>query len=99
LYRQAGRFGDAVRVLNGDSTREGRAAQAEAREAGDDLVGAARLYEEAGKPDRAVLLFMQAGEFLEAARCLRAWMGDDAIEDPRLGSCLRQAGEYEQLVR
>ncbi|MBC6461160.1 Hsp70 family protein [Actinomadura sp. HBU206391] len=98
LYRRAELFGDADRVLKDEDTREGRAARADAREAGGDLVGAARLHQEAGRPDAATALFMRAGDFAAAAHCLSRWLGDDAIEDPRLAECLRRTGDLEELA-
>ncbi|GLY91610.1 Hsp70 family protein [Actinoallomurus iriomotensis] len=99
LYRRAERFGEADRVLRGEDTPEGRTARAEAREAGGDLVGAARLHQEDGRPDAATALFMRAGDFAAAAACLSEWLGEDAIEDPRLAECLRRTGDLEELAR
>ncbi|GAA4517770.1 hypothetical protein GCM10023191_090880 [Actinoallomurus oryzae] len=99
LYRRARRFGEADRVLRDEDTPESRAARAEAREAGGDLVGAARLHREDGRPDAATALFMRAGDFAAAAACLSEWLGEDAIEDPRLAECLRRTGDLEELAR
>ncbi len=102
LFRRAGQFGEADRVLQGDDTPEGRAWRAEARESGGDLLGAAWLYAEAGTPEnveKAVELFMRAREFAAGADCLLRWRGAEALEDPRLAECLRRAGRIEELVR
>jgi molecular chaperone DnaK len=99
LYRRNGRFGEADRVLKGEQTSDGLAARAGAREAGGDLVGAGRLYEEAGRPADALPLYERAGEPAAAARCLIQLRGDAAIEDPRLAGWLRTAGDLEELVR
>ena len=69
LFRQAGLFGEAVRVLLVDTTPEGLSSRAEASADGGDPAGAARLYEQAGQPEKAARLFEQAGEFTAAARC------------------------------
>jgi molecular chaperone DnaK len=98
MYRQAGRTGDAVRVLRGDDSPEGLVARAEACVAGDDLVGAALLYDQAGQPERAVVLFERAGDHGAAARALVRWRGDDALADPRLAGWLRRSGAVEELV-
>ena len=98
LYRQAGQFGDAVRVLEVDATPRGLISRAEARADGGDLTGAARLYEEAEQLDKAAQLFHQAGEFAAAARCLRGHLGDNAIEDPRLEEFLLRSGAIEELA-
>ena len=98
LFRAAGRFGDADRVLRADSSDEGVAARAGAREAGGDLVGAARLREQSGHPGAAADLYARAGEFAAAARCLVADRGDDAVDDPRLGDWLRRAGALDELA-
>jgi molecular chaperone DnaK len=99
LFRRAGRFGDADRVLQRDQTPEGLTDRARAREEGGDLIGAARLYEEAGQPDQAVGLLIRAGRFEAAAGGLLRWLGDAAIEDPRLADCLRRSGAHDELVR
>ncbi len=99
LFRDAGRHGDAVRVLRHDSTAAGLTARAEAAAAGGDLVGAARLRMAAGQPDEAVDLYQRAGEHAAAAETLRTWLGDDAIEDPRLADALCRAGDVDGLVR
>ncbi|WP_456320004.1 Hsp70 family protein [Phytohabitans suffuscus] len=99
LYHRSGQFGDADRVLRGDGTVEGLTARAIAREAGDDPTGAALLYEEAGRWEQAVDLFIRAGEFAAAARALVRWRADEAIEDPRYADCLRRTGDFEELVR
>ncbi|OLB67459.1 MAG: hypothetical protein AUI10_00025 [Actinobacteria bacterium 13_2_20CM_2_72_6] len=98
MYRQAGRTGDAVRVLRGDDSPEGLVARAEACLAGDDLVGAALLYDRAGQPERAVVLFERAGDHGAAARALVRWRGADALADPRLAGWLRRSGGVEELV-
>jgi molecular chaperone DnaK len=98
LYRQAERFGDAERVLRDEDSDEGRAARAEAREAGGDLVGAARLQQDAGSLEAAAELFMRAGDFTAAAACFSRWLGDAAIEDQRMIDCLRGAGDLEELA-
>lgn len=99
LYRSAGRFGEADLVLKGDDTPEGRKARAEARESGGDLLGAARLYADAGEQESALELFMRAGGFGMAADCLLRWHGDEAMDDPRLAECLLRSGRFEELVR
>lgn len=99
LFHRAGQFGEAVRVLRDDDTPDALAARADAREAGGDVAGAARLYERTGQRDKAVPLYMAAGEFAAAAGCLVGWLGDDAVEDARLAECLRRSGEYDELTR
>ncbi|MET0233427.1 MAG: Hsp70 family protein [Kibdelosporangium sp.] len=99
LYRQAGHFGDADRVLKDDGTPQALAARAEAREAGGDQIGAARLFDQAGRHDSAVGLFIAAGEYAAAARLLAEWLGDDAIEDARMAFALRRTGNHEELIR
>lgn len=98
LFRRAGLFGDAVRVLEVDATPEGLASRAEARADGGDPAGAARLYEQAGQPEKAARLFQQVGELAAAARCLRQHLGEEAIEAPPLADCLRRAGAFQELV-
>jgi molecular chaperone DnaK len=98
LFRRAGRFGDADRVLQGERTPQALASRAEAREAGGDLVGAARFYEDCGQVDHAVELFIRAGQLADAARSLVQSMGEEAIDDPRLAQCLRRTGAYDDLV-
>ena len=98
LFRQVGRFGDADRVLKGEHTAEALSVRAEAREAGGDLVGAARFYDDSGQVDHAVDLFVRAGQFGAAARSLLRALGEDAIGDTRLVQCLRRSGEYDELV-
>lgn len=99
LFGQAGEFGEAVRVLRDDDTPDALAARAQACEAGGDVAGAARLYERIGQRERAVPLYMAAGEFAAAAGCLVEWLGGDAAEDARLAECLRRTGRYDELVR
>jgi molecular chaperone DnaK len=98
LFRQAGQFGEAVRVLQVDTTPEGLASRAEASADGGDLSGAARLFEQAGQLDRAATLFEQAGEHAAAARCLRVALREEAIESPQLVACLRRTGALRDLV-
>ena len=98
LFRRAGRFGDADRVLRGERTPQALAVRAEVREAGGDLVGAARFYEDCGQVDHAVELFIRAGQFADAARALGRFLGEEAIDDPRLVQCLRRVGAYDNLV-
>lgn len=99
LFRQAGHPSEAARVLRGIDTPEGLVARAEAYEAGGDLAGAARLYERCDQQERAMPLFLRAGEFKGAAHCLVRWLGPDAVEDDRLDDCLRRTGNYDELVR
>ncbi|MFG1685211.1 Hsp70 family protein [Nonomuraea sp. NPDC049269] len=99
LYFQAGRNGDAERVLKNDDSPAGFSARAQAREAGGDVFGAARHYESAKQWERASSLYAQDGWYHDAARCLITALGEDAIEDPRVVDYLRRAGEFEQLVR
>ena len=54
LFRQAGLFGEAVRVLQVDTTPEGLARRAEASAEGGDPAGAARLYDQAGLQRRPI---------------------------------------------
>lgn len=98
LFREAGRFGDAVRVLQRDDSPEGLRRRAEARVEGGDLGGAARLYEQLHQAEDAARLYQQAGEFHAAARCWRRCLGDAAIESPELAECLRRSGAYGELV-
>jgi molecular chaperone DnaK len=98
MYQQAGRPGDAVRVLRDDDSPQGLVARAEACLAGDDPVGAALLFDRAGQPERAVTLFERAGDLASAARTLVRWRGDDAVEDPRLAGWLRRTGNIEELT-
>src|SRR5262249_3604152 len=67
--RRAGLFGEAVRVLQVETTPEGLASRAEASSDGGDLVGAARFYERAGHQEKAAHHYQQASEFEAAARC------------------------------
>jgi molecular chaperone DnaK len=98
LFRSAGQFGDAVRVLKDDNTPAGLARQAEARAEGGDPAGAARLYEEAGQLEKAAHQYQQASEFAAAARCLRRHLGDDAIASPEYVEWVRKAGDVDELV-
>lgn len=98
LYRQAERFGEADRVLQGEQTADGLASRASAREAGGDLIGAARLYEEAGQPAQALERYERAGDLAAAARCLLGWRGLAALADPRLAGWLRATGGLEELI-
>lgn len=99
LYRAAERFGDADRVLKDEDSPQGRAARAAAREAGGDLLGAARLHEQDGRHEEAVALYARAGDPAAAARGLIRWKGEEAIEDHRLSGFLRRAGDVGELVR
>ncbi|MCH0561226.1 Hsp70 family protein [Streptomyces sp. MUM 16J] len=99
LYQAVERFGDAERVLHNDDSPEGLAARAAAREAGGDLLGAARLHEQADRYAEAVVLYERADDQVAGARCLIRWRGDEAIEDPRLAGFLRRAGDLDELVR
>ncbi|MFD3329071.1 Hsp70 family protein [Streptomyces sp. NPDC058701] len=99
LYRAAERFGDADRVLKDEDSPQGRTARAAAREAGGDLLGAARLHEQDGRHEEAVELYARAGDPAAAARGLIRWKGEEAIEDPRLSGFLRRAGDVGELVR
>ncbi|MFC5744475.1 Hsp70 family protein [Actinomadura rugatobispora] len=96
LYLKAGRPGDAERVLRDDPG--GWRARADAREAGGDVVGAAELHAEAGALEAAADLYLRAGRPAEAARCLIASLGDDAVEDDRLIEALRRSGATERLA-
>ncbi|MFD7909906.1 Hsp70 family protein [Streptomyces sp. NPDC059752] len=98
LFRKAERFGDADRVLKSEDSAEGRAARAAAREAGGDLLGAARLHEQDGRYEEAVVLYGRADDASAAARCLIRWKGEEAIEDPRLAPFLRRTGDIAELV-
>ncbi|MFB6614757.1 Hsp70 family protein [Streptomyces sp. NPDC056367] len=98
LFRKAERFGDADRVLQSEDSVEGRAARAAAREAGGDLLGAARLHEQDGRHEEAVALYGRADDAWAAARCLIRWKGEEAIEDPRLAPFLRRTGDIAELV-
>jgi molecular chaperone DnaK len=98
LFRQAGLFGEAVRVLQVDTTPEGLTSRAEASAAGGDRAGAARLYEQAGQLEKAANLFEESGEFAAAAGCLRRHLGDEAIESSQFSSCLQRAGKLEELI-
>lgn len=98
LFRQAGLFGEAVRILKVDTTPEGLASRAEASADGGDPAGAARLYEQAGQLENAARFFEEAGEPASAARCLREHLGDEAIESPEFAAYLRKAGLFEELV-
>jgi len=99
LFREADQFGEAARVLEGDTTPDGLRARAEAYEAGGDLLGAARLHQQLEQPDQAIPLFVQAEDFAAAARCLVNWKDDKAVEDARLADYLRRAGDQEKLAR
>ncbi|WP_405807022.1 Hsp70 family protein [Streptomyces sp. NBC_00210] len=99
FYQAVERFGDADRVLHNDDSPEGLAARAEAREAGGDILGAARLHEQADRHAEAVVLYERADDPVAAAGCLIRWRGDEAIEDPRLSGFLRRAGDIGELVR
>ncbi|HTJ38420.1 MAG TPA: Hsp70 family protein [Dactylosporangium sp.] len=99
LFRLAGRFGDADRVLRDDGSAASVEARAEAREAGGDPIGAARLYRGEGRPERAAELFERAGDPASAAACLIEALGDEALADPRLGAWLRRAGAVDELAR
>ena len=98
LFREAGRFGDAVRVLERDDSPEGRRRRAEARAEGGDLAGAAHLYEQLQQYEDAARLYQQAGEFHAAARCWRRCLGDEPIESEEMAECLRRGGAYRELV-
>ena len=98
LYYRAHRFGDAERVLRGDNSPEALVARAKACLAGNDGIGAAILYQQAGRWERAIELAMAGGEFGRAGGWLREWLGDEAIHDPRLANCLRRSGQLDQLA-
>lgn len=98
LYRTAERYGDADRVLHDDDSPESLAARADAREAGGDHLGAARLHERAGRHEEAVVLYDRVDDPAAAARCLILWRGEEAVEDPRLAGYLRRSGDIEDLV-
>lgn len=100
LFKEAGLFGEATRVLKGDDSREGTLARASAYEEGGDLLGAARLFEQCSEGDRAADLYINAEDFAAAAHCLMEHKGDDkAIEDPRTADCLIRMRDYESLLR
>ncbi|WFE97525.1 Hsp70 family protein [Micromonospora sp. WMMD987] len=98
LFHRAGRHGEVLRLNMHDPTPEGLAARAASREAGGDLVGAARIYDEAGLLAEAADRYFRAERYVQAARCLLRWLRDDAVEDPRLAECLRQSGDVAELV-
>jgi len=101
LFRAAGRFGDAVRTLEGDQSTDSLQARARASADGGDPGGAARLHERAGHYQPAAQEYELAGEFAAAARCWRRHLGEDAVK--LVGSvefvrCLRRARAYGELV-
>ncbi|MFJ6049939.1 Hsp70 family protein [Streptomyces sp. NPDC092307] len=98
LFRKAERFGDADRVLKSEDSAESRAARAASREAGGDLLGAARLHEQDERYEEAVDLYGRADDASAAARCLIRGQGEEAIEDPRLAPFLRRTGNIAELV-
>ena len=99
LFHRAGRHGEVLRLNKHDPTPEGLAARAASREAGGDLVGAARIYDDAGQLAEAADRYFRAERYVLAARCLLRWLRDDAIEDPRLAECLRRSGDLQELMR
>ncbi|WP_370964244.1 Hsp70 family protein [Amycolatopsis sp. cg9] len=99
LFNRTGQYGEGARVLVGDDSPEALEARAESYEGGGDLSGAARLRQRIGQPERAVDLFLRAGDHAGAAQALLGWLGTEAPEDPRLAECLRRTGEFDTLVR
>lgn len=98
LYRRAGWYGEADRVLRGDPTPTGLKARAAVLTAGGDLPGAAQVREEAKDWEEAITLWLAQGDLSGAARCLRRMLGDEAVEDPRLAQWLRACGELGLLI-
>jgi len=97
LYYQAGRFGEAERVLRVDGSQAGLSARAEARAAGGDRRGAAQLWESAGDWDAAVDLYLEAGDDGAALDCLLRHRRTAALTDPRLAT-LRRPGNADLLA-
>lgn len=98
LFRAAGRFGDAVRTLEGDHSSDGLTARALARADGGDPGGAAQLYERAGQLDVAARQYELAGDFPAAARCWRRHLGEDAVESADFVRCLCRIRAFRELV-
>ncbi|MDR6975125.1 molecular chaperone DnaK [Streptomyces sp. 3330] len=98
LYRRAGRYDEADRVLHGDLTGRGLKARAAALTAAGDLPRAAQIREEAGDWEDAITLLLAEKDLGGAIRCLRRKLGDDAVEDSRLATWLRATGELETLA-
>lgn len=98
LFRAAGRFGDAVRTLEGDHSSDGLTARALASADGGDPGGAAQLYERAGQLEVAARQHELAGDFHAAARCWRRHLGDDAVESADFVRCLYRVRAFRELV-
>lgn len=98
LYRRAGSYDEADRVLRGDLTGRGLKARAAALTAAGDLPRAAQIREEAGDWEEAITLLLTEKDLGGAVRCLRRKLGDEALEDPRLAKWLRATGELDTLI-
>jgi len=98
LYRDAGRYGDAVRVLEDDGSERGAVARGQARAEGGDPRGAGDAYRAAGAFDLAARHYTLAGDFGAAARNWREHHGPDAAEFPDYVHCATRAGLYDELV-
>ncbi|MGW7210297.1 Hsp70 family protein [Streptomyces sp. NPDC054837] len=98
LYRRAGWYGEADRVLRGDPTVRGLRARAAVLTVGGDLPRAAQVREEAKEWEEAITLLLAEKDLDGAVRCLRRKLGDEAVEDPRLAKWLRATGEVDTLI-
>ncbi|MFD8308926.1 Hsp70 family protein [Streptomyces sp. NPDC059690] len=99
LYRRAGWYGEADRVLHGDLTTRGLKARAAVLTAGGDLPRAAQVREEAEDWEEAITLLLAEKDLDGAIRCLRRKLGEEAVEDPRLAEWLWATGEVDALIR
>ncbi|MFD3466334.1 hypothetical protein ACFWWM_08205 [Streptomyces sp. NPDC058682] len=97
LFRKAERFGDADRVLKSEDSAEGRAARAASREAGGDLLGAARLHEQDGRYGRRAL--RPGGRRLGGGPLSDPLEGRGGDRGPAAGTVPAQDGRHRRARR
>ena len=99
LFRDAGRYGDAVTVLGDESTTEGVLARANALAEGGDARGSAAAFRTAGDLTQAAQQFERAGDPEAAARCWRDQLGADyCAESVDYVRCAIAANRWSELV-
>jgi molecular chaperone DnaK len=101
LWESDEKYGEAMRVLGQHSDRGAVLAKmAEIAERGGDHATAGNLYENAHLLHEACRAYTAAGQYADAARCLRSQLGDDAAaESEEFAQLMRQAGLTEDLLQ
>ncbi|WP_327032184.1 Hsp70 family protein [Micromonospora ureilytica] len=98
LFQRAGMYGEAVRVLRNDDSRESLNQRAEARAAGGDHFAAAEDYRRAGNWPAAAENYLTAKDYKQAVSCLLEVHQDRAIEEPSFVAAMRELS-VDGLVR